>query len=357
MSRIDPREAIVSLAERTFCHKVSVMKRFRPVALGLVLGVLGAYVARTGDRPGAAVLGFMLMFAAVLLLVKPARRLPIWARRTLLVAGIPAAACAAYFLHAATISAPLFAHAADVPSASDPAPAASWIAAADRARLLVRAAIVDQNLPGVSIAVGVNGTVVWAEGFGWRDVVTHAPVTPATRFNIGSASSVVSGAEMGSLGMMQTGFDSAADWSPEHVGEPEEDFPGFTAIHELILRPLGISRPPQPLPGDRATFYRPATFWRDASQDPREGRAPMFMRDLACCPGGKAFSSTASDLVRFAPANNADALHGDLAGGSVMSLIITRRGSAAAVAVVSNIAYANTAALARSVADAFAEHK
>jgi predicted NBD/HSP70 family sugar kinase len=56
------------------------------------------------------------------------------------------------------------------------------VAAVERARELVRAAVLEQNLPGVSVAVGIGlpsvasakeGTVVWAEGFGWRDVVTR----------------------------------------------------------------------------------------------------------------------------------------------------------------------------------------
>ncbi len=51
----------------------------------------------------------------------------------------------------------------------------------------------------------------------------------------------------------------------------------------------------------------------------------MYMRDLACCAGGMAFYSTPSDLVRFA--------------------------------VATNVAHANTAALARKVADVFGEQK
>ena len=82
----------------------------------------------------------------------------------------------------------------------------------------------------------------------------------------------------------------------------------------------------------------------------------MYMRDLACCAGGKAFYSTPSDLVRFALATKADSVSGQLAGGSVMSLM-TRGDSGIAVAVASNVAYANTAALALKVADVFTEQK
>ena len=269
------------------------------------------------------------------------------------------AAFAAFLVHSRKAEAHLFAQAQSVPSASTSAPPAHVAASADRARSMVRAAIAEQNLPGVSIAVGIGGSpanIVWAEGFGWRDVVTHTPVTPDTRFNIGTAAQVVTPAAASSLGLTNTGTDSAAEWSPEHVGEPEEDFPGFTAIHDLILRPLGISAPRQPLPDNRATFYVPATFWRDFTTDPRSGRRLMYMRDLACCAGKMAFYSTPSDLVRFALATNADSINGELAGGSVMSLM-TRRDNGIVVAVASNIAHANTAALARQVSDVFAEQK
>jgi hypothetical protein len=333
------------------------VKAFALIPLGLAIAAMGMYVAHADDKPGAAVVGFLLTVAAVLFGVRTARnRLPTWARRTAVAVGVPIAACAAFLLHAATIAEPLFAPPPDVPSVSESAPSPGWAAAVDRARPMVRAAIVEQNLPGVSIAVGMGADIVWAEGFGWRDVVTHTPVTPNTRFNIGTAASAITAAAVGPVGLTNTGADSAAEWSPEHIGEPEEDFPGFTAVHDLILRPIGVSAPRQPLPGDRATFYVPTTFWRGDTTDPRQGRRLMYMRDLACCAGRMAFYSTPSDLVRFALATKADSVNGELAGGSVMSLM-TRRDNGIVVAVASNVAHANTAALARKVADVFAEQK
>ena len=333
------------------------VKAFAPIALGLALAAMGIYVVNADDAPGTAVLAFLLMLAAVLLGLRTARnRLPIWAGRTALAVGVLNAAVAAFLIHAATVAAPLFAQPPDVPSVGRSAPSPQWAAAIDRARPIVRAAIVEQNLPGVSIAVGTGAGIVWAEGFGWRDVVTRTPVTPATRFNIGTAAPMVTAAAVGSLGMTNTGTDSAAEWSPGHIGEPEEDFPGFKFVHDIILRPIGIADPAQPLAGDRATFYVPATRWRGDTTDPRQGRRLMYMRDLACCAGGMAFYSTPSDLVRFALATKPDSVNGELAGGSVMSLM-TRRDKGVVVAVASNIAHANTAALALRVADAFAEQK
>ncbi len=135
---------------------------------------------------------------------------------------------------------------------------------------------------------------------------------------------------------------------PEHIGEPEEDFPLFTIIRHVIFQPIGLA-PEQPLPGNRATFYVPRS-----DDNPGRGRRLMYMRDLACCANGMAFYSTPSDLVRFALATNPGTVNGELAGGMVMSLMMGRD-SSIVIAVTSNIAHANTSSLALRVGDAFAE--
>ena len=40
--------------------------------------------------------------------------------------------------------------------------------------------------PGLSVAVGINGRIVWAEGFGWADLEQRVPVRPWSRFRVGS---------------------------------------------------------------------------------------------------------------------------------------------------------------------------
>jgi hypothetical protein len=318
------------------------------VSLGLAIAAMGIYVANADDAPGAAVIGFLLMLAAVLFGVRAARnRLPILAVRAALVVGVLIAAFAAYLTHAVTVAAPLFAQPPDVPSVIDSAPPPQYAGAVERARELVRTAVLEQNLPGVSVAVGAGSTIVWAEGFGWRDVDTRAPVTPNTRFNIGTAASAITAAAVARVGLTNTGAESAAEWSPEHIGEPEEDFPLFTLIRDVIFRPIGLA-PAQPLPGDRATFYVPRS-----DDNPLRGRRLMYMRDLACCAGTMASYSTPSDLVRVGLANGGS-INGELAGGMVMSLM-TLRDSGIVVAVLSNIAHANTSALGLKIGDAFAK--
>jgi hypothetical protein len=317
------------------------------IGLGVSIAAMGVYVADADDAPGAAAAGILLLAVAVVLGVRSAdRRLPVWAARTALAAGMSIAVFAAFLAHAVAVAAPLFPPQRELPSVVGEAPAARYAAAVDRARTLVRAAVAEQNLPGVSVAVGVDGAVVWSEGFGWRDVVTRTPVTPDTRFNIGTAASAVRPAAA-RLGLADTGAEEAAAWSPEHTGEPEEDFPLFTLVRDVVIRPLGFAAA-QPLPGDRATFYVPRS-----GDGPARGRRLMAMRDLACCADGQAFFSTPSDLVRVALATKAGRVDGALAGGMVMSL--TRDGDPGiAVAVTSNVAYADTSALAERIGAAFA---
>jgi hypothetical protein len=63
--------------------------------------------------------------------------------------------------------------------------------------------------------------------------------------------------------------------------------------------------------------------------------------------------STPSDLVRVGMANGGS-IDGELAGGSVTSLM-TLGDSGIVVAVLTNIAHANTSALGLKIGDAFAQ--
>src|SRR5215831_4069309 len=72
-----------------------------------------------------------------------------------------------------------------------------WIEAAEPATALsnavehARAILLKEfapKVPGFSVAVAIDGRVVWSEGFGFSDLAAKKPVTPATRFRIGSVS-------------------------------------------------------------------------------------------------------------------------------------------------------------------------
>jgi CubicO group peptidase (beta-lactamase class C family) len=243
---------------------------------------------------------------------------------------------------------PLFAQPQEVPSVIALAPPPQYSAAVEPARALVRAALVEESLPGVSVAVGAGGAIVWAEGFGWRDVETRTPVTPNTRFNIGTGASAVTPATVARLELTSTGAESAVEWSPEQIGEPGEDFPPLAFMRHNIWQPLGLTPAEYPLPADRATFYVPRV-----DDSPLRGRRLMYMRDLACCAGTMASYSTASDLVQVG-LSNGGSMNGELAGGMVMSLL-SLPDSGIVVAVLSNIAHANTSALGLTIGGAFAK--
>jgi CubicO group peptidase (beta-lactamase class C family) len=55
------------------------------------------------------------------------------------------------------------------------------------------------GVPGMSAAVGVNGELVWTEGFGFADLEQRVPATEATLFRIGSVSKSLTAAAVGLL--------------------------------------------------------------------------------------------------------------------------------------------------------------
>lgn len=87
----------------------------------------------------------------------------------------------------------------DITSVTRSAPSPKWAGAAEKGRQIVRANVIEQNLPGVSVAIGVGGDIVWAEGFGWADLATRDAVTPETRFRIGHASTALTSTAVGLL--------------------------------------------------------------------------------------------------------------------------------------------------------------
>jgi CubicO group peptidase (beta-lactamase class C family) len=94
---------------------------------------------------------------------------------------------------------PLHPHAQDVPHVTQSAPLPRWAGAVEQGRQIVRTGLTEQNLPGLSVAVGVGSDIVWAEGIGWADLERRVPVAPSLRFRIGTASTVLTSAAVGLL--------------------------------------------------------------------------------------------------------------------------------------------------------------
>src|ERR1700694_5841303 len=71
-------------------------------------------------------------------------------------------------------------------------PAAAYAAAVARARTLVCAQFVP-DLPGLQVAVAVNGRLIWSAGFGYADRERGQQVARTTMFQIGSVSKSLTG--------------------------------------------------------------------------------------------------------------------------------------------------------------------
>lgn len=71
--------------------------------------------------------------------------------------------------------------------------------AIEQARTRVHAWLTRNDVPGVSVAVGLDGEIVWAEGFGFADLEQQVPVTPMTRFRAGSVAKPLTSAGVGLL--------------------------------------------------------------------------------------------------------------------------------------------------------------
>lgn len=59
--------------------------------------------------------------------------------------------------------------------------------------------LVDAGVPGASVAVGVKGKLVWSAGYGLANVEHQVPVTPLTRFRVGSVAKAMTAVAMGQL--------------------------------------------------------------------------------------------------------------------------------------------------------------
>ena len=113
--------------------------------------------------------------------------------------GLLLAAILGLFAYMSVTATPLHPNPRDVSSVTRSAPLPKWADAVEKARQIARAGLTEQNLPGISVAVGVGGDIVWAEGFGWADLENRMPVSPEMRFRIGTASIALTSAAVGLL--------------------------------------------------------------------------------------------------------------------------------------------------------------
>jgi CubicO group peptidase (beta-lactamase class C family) len=66
-----------------------------------------------------------------------------------------------------------------------------YVEAAEKSRTFLHQMQKVFKIPGMAVAVGIKGEIVWAEGFGFADLEKELPATPQTLFRIGSISKVL----------------------------------------------------------------------------------------------------------------------------------------------------------------------
>lgn len=207
---------------------------------------------------------------------------------------------AGLWVYMSATSKPLHPAAQDVRSVGDADPEKTFAAAIDRARQIVRAEVAQQNLPGLSVAVGVNGNVVWSEGFGFADIEQKTPVTPKTRFRIGTASIPLTSAGVGLL--LERHKLNLDEKIQTYVPEfPEKKWP--VTLRQLMAHTAGLSSDggdEGPLFGqhcDRAIDALPAFADRDLRSEP--GTQYYYSR-YSFIPVSAAIEAVAGDtLARF----------------------------------------------------------
>ena len=141
------------------------------------------------------------------------------------------------FAYISATATPLHPDAQSVPSVARSAPSPQWAEAVERARKVMREGLVEQNLPGLSVAVGVGGDIVWAEGFGWADLENRMPIAPDTRFRIGTASVALTSAAVGLL--LEKGQLKLDEKIQTYVPEfPEKQWP--VTVRQLMGHVAGV---------------------------------------------------------------------------------------------------------------------
>ena len=187
---------------------------------------------------------------------------------------------------------PLHPNPQDVPSVTDSAPLPKWDDAVEQGRQIARASLTEHSLPGLSVAVGAGGEIVWAEGFGWADLENRVPVAPNTRFRIGTASTALTSAAVGLL--LEKGRLKLDDKIQTYVPEfPEKQWP--VTLRQLMGHMAGVRTDD----GDEGPFQR--------CERPVEGLQFFAKNSLLFEPGTKyRYSSYGWILVSAAVETAAD---------------------------------------------------
>jgi serine beta-lactamase-like protein LACTB, mitochondrial len=202
-----------------------------------------------------------------------------WLTLIVVAVGLLPVAIAALWGYMSATATPLHPNPQDAPSVTHSPALPEWADAVAQGRQVVRAGLTEQNLPGLSVAVGLGGNIVWAEGFGWADLEDRVPVAPHMRFRIGTASTALTSAAVGLL--LEEGRLKLDDVIQTYVPAfPEKQWP--VTLRQLMGHVAGVKndggdegpllsesceRPVEGLPSfaDSALLFEPGTQYRYSS--------------------------------------------------------------------------------------------
>ena len=160
-----------------------------------------------------------------------------WLALILVGAGLLTLAIGGLWVYMRATATPLHPDPKEAPSVTHSALLPRWVDAVEHARQIVRAGLTEQNLPGLSVAVGSGGDIVWAEGFGWSDLEKRVPIAPKTRFRIGTASVALTSAAAGLL--IEDGRLNLDDEIQKHVPAfPKKKWP--VTLRQLMGHLAGV---------------------------------------------------------------------------------------------------------------------
>ena len=141
------------------------------------------------------------------------------------------------FMYVRATTTPIHPDPSAVPASTQSAPPVQLANAVEQARQVVRAGLLEQNLPGLSVAVGINGEIVWAEGLGWASIENRWAVAPNTKFRVLDVSEALTSAAVGLL--MEQDRLKLDDEIRTHVPEfPEKQWP--VTVRQLMGHMAGV---------------------------------------------------------------------------------------------------------------------
>lgn len=172
------------------------------------------------------------------------------------IAGVLFAAGLGLYSFFSAVSAPLHPDPQGVATVTGVSPLPAWSGAVEGARQAAIEGLLEKNLPGLSVAVGVDEVVVWTEGFGLADLERRVPVTPRMRFRIGHVSKALTSAAVGLL-LEQGRMDLDADIHTYVPAFPKKAWP--MSLRELMGHTAGLGH------YDAQSDYMPTSHCERAS--------------------------------------------------------------------------------------------